>query len=318
MDVADEVGTGVGIAEIGAGGCRNDGLVELLAKITAQLGHAALGVFGELESLRTVLQCADGFARVVLEFGKQVFEFALEFTDFLPLLLLPFGREAVLLPDQLLFARADMRSLSFDLPHLFVQAIEEARDILGLRAQTLARGGDDLEIQAEALRDVDAGGRAGHTNVQLVCRLQGGFVETNGGIDHAFGIRAIDFQRRVVSRDGADAAEPAEVVGNGNGQGGAFFWIGGGTELIEQHERFGRRGARNEIDVGDVRGKGRKILLNRLIVADIGEHGIENRQLGFKRWNRNARLRHQRQQANGFKGNGLSTGVGTGYYELMG
>ena len=40
--------------------------------------------------------------------------------------------------------------------------------------------------------------------------------------------------------------------------------------IVEQNQRIRGGGARDEIDVGNVRGKGREILFDRLVVADIG------------------------------------------------
>ena len=77
--------------------------------------------------------------------------------------------------------------------------------------------------------------------------------------------------------------------------------IGGRAQFIQQHQRVRRRGARDEIDVGDVGGESRKILLDGLIVADIGQHRIKHRQLGAIRGDGNAGLRHQGQQPNRFQ-----------------
>ena len=108
----------------------------------------------------------------------------------------------------------------------------------------------------------------------------------------------------------------AEEVGDGNGQRGAFFRVGGRTEFVEQHQRMRRGMVRDEIDVGDVRGKRRQVLLDGLIVADIGEDGVEDGQLGAIGGNRNSRLRHQRQQANRFQRDGLAASIGAADDEL--
>ena len=171
-------------------------------------------------------------------------------------------------------------------------------------------------IQPQALRDVDSGGSPGHADLQFVSRLQRGFVEADGGVDHAGSVRAVNFQRSVMRGDHGHAANAAEVDGDGDRQRRAFFGIGGRAEFIEQHQRLRGRRARNEIDVGDVRGKCRKILLDRLIVADVGEHGIEDRHLGAIGGDGNAGLRHQREQTDGFQRDGFAAGVGAGDHEL--
>ncbi len=78
----------------------------------------------------------------------------------------------------------------------------------------------------------------------------------------------------------ANAAHAAEVFGDSDGQRRAFFGIGRRPEFVEQHQRLRRGGARDEIDVGDMRRKRGEILLDGLVVADVGEHRVEYRQLG--------------------------------------
>ena len=110
--------------------------------------------------------------------------------------------------------------------------------------------------------------------------------------------------------------EAAEEVGDGDGQRRAFFGIGGRAQLVEQHQRMRGGVVRDEIDVGDVRGKRRQVLLDGLVVADVGEDGVEDGQLGAVGRNRNARLRHQRQQADGLQRDRLAAGVGAADDEL--
>src|ERR1022692_4208218 len=77
-----------------------------------------------------------------------------------------------------------------------------------------------------------------------------------------------------------------------------------------------RRVVRDEIDVGDMRREGREVLLDGLVVADVGEDRVENWQLGTVGGDRDAALRHQRQQANGLQPYRLAAGVRAGDDEL--
>ena len=113
-----------------------------------------------------------------------------------------------------------------------MQAVQELCYVLCLCAQTAASGGDDRGIQAQALRNVDPGGGARNADLQLVRGLERGLVEADGGIDYAGGVRSIDFERSVVSRDHAHASDLAEVVGDGYGQRGAFLGIGGRSQFV--------------------------------------------------------------------------------------
>ena len=68
---------------------------------------------------------------------------------------------------------AEVEALGFGFAKIGVQAVEEARDVLGLGAEAGAGGVDDLRIEAELLRDVDSGGGAGDADAQLVGGLRG-------------------------------------------------------------------------------------------------------------------------------------------------
>ncbi len=119
-----------------------------------------------------------------------------------------------------------------------------------------------------------------------------------------------------MSGDHRHAADAAEVSGDRDGQGGAFFGIGGGAEFVQQHQRLRGRGARDEIDVGDVRGEGGEILLDRLVVADVGEDGVEHGEFGAVGGHGQAGLRHQGEQADGLQRDRFAAGVGAGDDEL--
>ena len=120
-----------------------------------------------------------------------------------------------------------------------------------------------------------------------------------------------------MSGDDADGADLAEMFGDGYSQGRAFRRVGSGAEFVQQHQRLGRRRAGDEIDVGDVRGERREVLLDGLVIADVGEHGIEHRQLGALGRDRDSGLRHQHQQADGLERHRLPAGVGAADDELM-
>src|ERR1700757_1594919 len=116
--------------------------------------------------------------------------------------------------------------------------------------------------------------------------------------------------------DDGDRTDAAEVVGDGDGQGGAFFGVGGGAEFVEQHERVRGRNAGNEVDVGNVGGEGGKILLDGLVVADVGENCVKNRELGTIGGGGEAALGPEGEESDGLQGDGLAAGVGTGDDEL--
>ena len=263
-----------------------------------------------------ILHGIHGFARVVFEVAEESFELRLHLANFGLLFFAALGGEVRLLALEFLLAGFHARAFGFQIAKVGVQAVEEARHILSLRAEARARGSDDGGIQSEPLRDVDSGGGSGDSDLQFVSWLQRGLVEADRGVDHSRRIRAINFERSVVRRDRDHASGFAKMLGDGNRQRSAFFGIGRGTQFVEQHQRIRSCSARDEVDVRDVRGKRREILLDRLIVADVGENGVENRHVGAIRGNGNAGLRHQSEQAQRFQGDGFAAGVGAGDHEL--
>ncbi len=73
------------------------GGIELLAKLAAQLGDAALRVFRELLRGHAILHGVDRFAGVIFEIAQQAVEFFLHLADFGLLLLSALGGEMGLL-----------------------------------------------------------------------------------------------------------------------------------------------------------------------------------------------------------------------------
>ena len=57
-------------------------------------------------------------------------------------------------------------------------------------------------------------------------------------------------------------------------------------------------------------------MLNRLVVPDVGEDGIEDGHVGAIGRHGDSRLSHESEQAQRFKGDGFAAGVGAGDDEL--
>ena len=58
-------------------------------------------------------------------------------------------------------------------------------------------------------------------------------------------------------------------------QGRTLFGIGRRAEFIEQDKRVGSRDRGDAVEVDDMRGKGREVLLNRLRVANVGKEFVK-------------------------------------------
>ena len=277
-DVANEVGLGVRIAAIGAGMAGDDGGVELFAELAAQAGDAAFGFLGELLLGGAIVDDADGFAGLVFKVFDQRLEFLLHLADLGAPFLEAFRLEAVFLASHFRFAFAELGALGGDGFELRVEFVEEAGDIEGLGIKVVAGGRDDLGVQADAGSDVDAGGGTGYAQAQFVSRGEGPFVEADGGVEHAGGVDAVDLERGVVGGDEAPGAGVEEVFGDGDGEGGTLFGVGGGAEFVEEDEGGGAGEVRDAVEIDDVGGERGEVLFDGLGVADVGEHAGEERE----------------------------------------
>ena len=88
---------------------------------------------------------------------------------------------------------------------------------------------DDLRVEAEARGDVEAGGGSGDAEAKLVGGREGGLVEADGGVENAGARGRVDLQRGEVGGDAGPGAGDEEVGGDGDGEGRAFFGVGGGA-----------------------------------------------------------------------------------------
>ena len=92
-----------------------------------------------------------------------------------------------------------------------------------------------------------------------------------------------------------------------------FGRVGAGAQLVEQDERLLGRLGEDLRDPPDVRREGRERLLQALLVADVGEDVVEDRQLRpLMRRDVQARLGHDRQQADRLQRDRLAAGVRPG------
>src|SRR5579864_8639158 len=89
--VLDDLRLGVWIALVRASRVRYDRRVELFAKFAAQLGNAALGVFGKLLGCRAILDGVDRLASVILEIAQNALEFLFHLAHFGLLVFASFG-----------------------------------------------------------------------------------------------------------------------------------------------------------------------------------------------------------------------------------
>ena len=61
-------------------------------------------------------------------------------------------------------------------------------------------------------------------------------IEADGGVEDSGVLGGVDLERGEVGGDAGPGVEREEVFGDGDGEGGTFFGVGGGAELVEQDE----------------------------------------------------------------------------------
>ena len=90
--------------------------------------------------------------------------------------------------------------------------------------------------------------------------------------------------------------------------------IGARAELVDENQAAVVRKPQNADDVRHVRGERRERLLDALLVANVGEHVAEYRDLAaVRRGDHQAAHRHQRQEARCFERDRLAAGVRAGH-----
>ena len=75
-----------------------------------------------------------------------------------------------------------------------------------------------------------------------------------------------------------DAILCAKFIEQRDGERRAFFWSGAGAHFVDEHQGLRRGGFEHRFQIQHVRGKCGKIGGDGLLVADVDEHAIEQRQ----------------------------------------
>ena len=142
------------------------------------------------------------------------------------------------------------------------------------------------------------------------------FIHAGRGIQYAWRVGGIDLERGVVRGDQRPGARLQKVAGNGHGQRGAFFGIGGGAKLVEQNQRLLAGQPGEPVEIGDVRGKSGERGFDGLRIADVGQERCEDRKAGRLGGNGQSSLGHHGQQSRGLERDGFAAGVGAADDEL--
>src|SRR5262249_47936932 len=207
---------------------------------------------------------------------------------------------------------------------LGLQTFEQILHAHARAAQELAPALDNRLVESQAIGDGQGIAASRQADAELVGRRKRLHIELNRSVDHAWLFVREGFKLRVVRRrDRRDVALQQEGQDRAS-QGRAFAGIGTRAQLIEQHQRAqaaplsaGQRLRQASLNIRDgalvafldqaqnldnaaqMRGKRAQTLLDALLVADISEDLLEDRDFRvLVDRDMQTGLSHQGQQAN--------------------
>ena len=169
----------------------------------------------------------------------------------------------------------------------FVAAAMQIRDQVARLARFGRKAGTRMihhaRGQPQPPRDFDSARCSRHADEQPVRRPQILLVEFHRGIHDSRRRRSVSLQPVVVRRRERQRAPRAKFFQQRDSQRRAFFRSRARAHFVHQNQRTLRRNFQHRFQIQHVRGKRRKIRGNGLLVANIREHAVENRQLGDAR-----------------------------------
>ena len=203
-----------------------------------------------------------------------------------------------------------------------VQIVVNLRQVLGELA--LSRGAlracrlDNRRGHPEPRRNLEREAASRRAVHQAIRRREGVGVEAEGGARHTVDRRRVGLQRVVMRRRHDERAARLEKVDDRRAQRAAVGWIGAAADLVEENQGGRCEGPIHRRDVGHVRRERAQARGDRLLVADVGEDGPEDRhpRPGGRR-DVEARLRHERQEPRGLQRDRLAARVRTGDHERL-
>ncbi len=208
----------------------------MLAEFPPQLGYPALRIFRKFLGCSFVLNGVDSLAGVIFEVAQYRFELLLQLTNLVTLLAQALQFQTRPLLRKFRLFRAQSKALLFGLAQFRVQPIQKICDVQRLCPEASPRGGNNLRVQSQPQRDVDARGRSRHAHAQLIGRLQRGFIEASRRIQYARSIGSVNLQRGVMRGNNRHRTYAREVSGDRDRQGRAFLGIGGRAQLVEENQ----------------------------------------------------------------------------------
>ena len=132
----------------------------------------------------------------------------------------------------------------------------------------------------------------------------------HGTVHHLLAPVGIVLEVLVVCGDDTVCSAFDELMEHGFGQGTADLRFRTAAELVDKEQRVRRTVLHHHLHVQQVRGVGRKVVLNALFVTDIYHHIAEDSRRGILAYgDGHTALEHILKQADGLQTDGLSSGV---------
>ncbi len=200
---------------------------------------------------------------------------------------------------------------------LLLGEVADDAGFIALSFLHVARGAaDHLRGQTVALGNIEGVAGPGDTDQHMEGRCEALGVELDGGVFEELRFVGVVFQRTMMGGHHRRCPDPLDLIENGHRQCGAFLGVGAGAELVEEHQTPPARVIENVGDGRHVTGERGKRLFEGLLVADIRENIVEERErASFIGRDLHAELVHEGEEAGGLQRNGLTPGVGARHDE---
>ena len=174
-------------------------------------------------------------------------------------------------------------------------------------------GGQQRRREPESFCDREGLGPTGSADDKSEGRAQRRKVELDRAVHHALRHMGVLLQLGVVTRGKNPHATFAEVVDDRRCERSAFGRVGPSASLVEKDQISGRCAVANPKDRGEMTGKGRETLRNRLVVTDVCPDSACWREArSCIGGNRQPRVVHGRQQPDRLQCHRLPSGVWSG------
>src|SRR5580704_16254054 len=168
---------------------------------------------------------------------------------------------------------------------------------------------DNPRRQSQPLRNRDAARPSWHANHQPVRRPQVHFIKFHRCVYDPWRLRSVGLQPVMVRRRQHDAIFLAKLFQQRHRERRALFRRRARSHFVHQHQRHRRSLRQHRFQVQHVRRKRRKVRRDRLLVANIHQHAVKQRQHRPLRRHRNSRLRRKRRDTRRLQRHGFSAGV---------